>query len=355
MPLDSVRVKNNMTPELGPGGLPTEYQIARETSVIFHELLKGWGLPFQLQRFAWAVYTTCKPGELYNWNDAFFASHLGRENGTSKNYIVKLRKALKAWQGEYYEDGAGPHPVIVQVTENEYNARLKTQTPTGYTFSTEFHEHLTRISEQVRKSIYYRENWLKAIRETLANNRKALSAFGVWKERKQKRPRDPEKVAGTLWLQWERASRRLIEFYAEQGFNTNWIAAEMANRFPAMVREHMAGAVLSFKPRVNVYTPLGMMVDSFIVPGSKQDFEGFQKLVKAYLEMRNHKEDQSDAGRSVQQLTFSRPKGNSDRSEVNVSPILVDSETAKSLRKISSDESVDPARKRFLAGHQKRE
>jgi hypothetical protein len=350
-----------MHPEFSGSGLPTEYQISREITVIFHELLKGWGLPYQLQRFCWAVYSTCKPGQTFNWNDGHFARLLGRDGSTSKNYICKLRRHLKEWQSGYYEDNdqddrTGPHPVIISVLENEYNSKLKTQTPTGYVFSVEFDAHLKRIAQQVRASAYYKENWLKAIHETLDRNRKSLSEFGVWRQRKQKRPRDPEKVAGTLWLCWEKASERLIEFYAEQGFKANWIAAEMANRFPTMVRKHMAGAVLSFKPRVNVYTPLGMMVDSFIVPGSKEDFDGFQKLVNAYLDMRNNKgEYTNDAGRSVQQLTFERPGRNTDPGAVHVPAILDDSALTESLQKISSNQSVDTARNRFLRGNKKRE
>lgn len=347
----NIRIKNNLAPDLSPGGDPTPEQLAKEYSYLFTKVTRGLGLPYQLSRFLFALNTICKAGELYQWNDEILAETIGRE-GVSRNYICNLRRALREWQGAEYESGRR-HPIFVQVEENNYNRTLKKQIPTGYIVSLEFKELLESIWSKVHTSQYYPYNWLKAVSEVLDSNKLQLEAFGVWRERKQKRPRDPEKIAGTLWLIWERSASRLINFHVEQGYDPDWIIGEMGRQFPVMAARLKSESLLVYKPRIRVADKENNLIDSFPVKGSRADFNGFMILVRAYIESRKNpiEENQNYAGSFGKQSTISRAPGNNN-SIAYVPTILDDSTLAESLQKVSGNKSLDNARNRFLRRNQ---
>lgn len=203
---------NNNAPILS-GGSPTELQITAERSVIFTRLLTGLGVPRQVQRFIWVIYTNTRPGELYHFNDYQLAADLGcSDSATSRNYVVNLRKKLKQWNARSYDSAKFAHYSFVSVQENSWDPKTKKQNPTGYIFSKSFAAAIDKIQADLHKHYGYKTNWKFALRELIDKAGAAdLKEFGFWNERRKSRPRTVEDILGSLLLNWKRLSRRFIE------------------------------------------------------------------------------------------------------------------------------------------------
>ena len=122
-----LKQKNDNTPLL-LDGKPTEAQVTKERTVLFFTILRGLGIPRQVARFIHVLYNVTKPGKLYNFNDLFLADHLGCDGSpTTRNYVVNLRRKMKEWNGEFYDEVLKTkHFSFVSIVENEFNTTTKT-------------------------------------------------------------------------------------------------------------------------------------------------------------------------------------------------------------------------------------
>lgn len=206
-------MKQNYFPDI-TNGLQTDFQTAREFTFLFSHVLNGYGLPYQLHKFASAIFTLTKPGLKYRISDHQIAACLG---DTSTNYVVSLRKKYKSWCSEG-TDGIRNFQFIT-VIENSYDFKNKRQLATEYEFSIELTDLLENLWNKARKHLQYKRNWIIAIKETCFQNREKLLEFGSWTQRKRKAERSADKVFETLLRHFKNHVSRTLEFVRDQGGN----------------------------------------------------------------------------------------------------------------------------------------
>lgn len=249
--------RNDNTPDL-INGRASDMQTASERSVIFTHVLKGLGVPRQVQRFIWILYTISKPGLTYQFNDFQLAEHLGCAAGpTSRTYPANLRKKLREWNNGSYDSHGTKHFSFVSVQENNYDPKTKKQNPTGYLFSEKFAQILDELHDQVRRHNSYKTNWILAIREVCATaGRSELTDFGFWNERKEKRPRRPEDIIGTLLLNYKRLTRKIVDLSTQFGMSKDDTAEFLLRMSTNYIREAQFTSLAS-NPTITIKQPGG--------------------------------------------------------------------------------------------------
>lgn len=284
----NLHILNDCRPQLNDAGDPLDIQTANEWSFLFYYVCKGYDLPFQLTKFLFKINEVSRPGELYQWSDFQMSAFLG---GTTRNYVCNLRKRLKQWQAAEVETGENTfrrNPTFCTIQENDYNPKQKKQVPTGYLINPEFFVMLESIWKAARKSPFYKENWHKAIKEAASKNRKSLIEWGgFWSEKKQKRPRDPEKIAGTLWINFSRAAERIVLHYVNQGFEATWIEAKLKAALPNILENSIA---MTTAPGIWNKDEHGNDTSKIEFKGKFNEFTAFNKKVHAYIESKGPRE-----------------------------------------------------------------
>lgn len=270
---DSQVIKNDYRPDFSDGK-PTELQIIREFSFLFDYVLNGYSVPFQLRKFLFKLFTLTKDDKIYSISDKVLAAQLG---DVSRNYVVNLRKKLKAWFNSENENGIRNYP-FVSVTENKFDTKTNKQKPTEYAFSMDFIELLQRLNKSARSHRKYKENWIIAIKETCAAEKEGkLLDFGYWTTRKKKRERSADNVLGTYLLNWKRTTVRLLEFLCEQGFEARKTKDVLLHILP-QVLEHTFNEMIVDEPNL----PYG-------IKGTNNDFQMFFQLAIDYVNAREDK------------------------------------------------------------------
>lgn len=287
MAANAIQLKrNDLTPEF-VNDKPTDRQIAAERFVLFTHILKNLGVPRQVNRFIWTIYTLTKPGEQYHFNDYQIAEYLGCDGETvSRNYVSSVRKKMRDWNNSGYDDHGTKHYSFVSVIENNYDPKTKKQNPTGYVFSKEFADKLDQIHDRVRNHIRYNDNWLQAVKSVCGEvGRSEFSEFGFWNFRKEKRERSMEDIIGTLLLNWKRSTRRLVTAAMEFGFDKEDISAWLRATAPGYIQQAVNNE-LFFGPTLTIKVPGGDIDKDFTDGnGNKVIVSRFQLDRKVFMEV----------------------------------------------------------------------
>jgi hypothetical protein len=352
------KIKNDYSPELTEGK-PSEHQIIKEFSYLFDYVLNGYGVPFQLRKFLFKIFALTKDGKTYSITDFVLAEQLGN---TSRNYVVNLRKKLKAWFNAENENGIRNYPFI-SIRENSYDTKLKKQLATEYQFSLEFSELLQYLTAQIRKHPKYKENFIIALKEVCgAEKKSALLAFGFWDVRKKKRERSADNILGTYLLNFKRITRRICEFVTNQGFDAEETKDYLKTLLPQFIDESFddIDKILTSKPNVK-----GVRV----YPGEK-DFNLFMETVLSYVNEREEKpitilpkafsrlREKDNVCSSNGQFNTNGARSGETSGGVsanNVPGTLEFGETFFAGKKDASQTALDIEHERFFAKHQKRE
>ncbi len=297
MQTDQVNSKhrNDHRPEL-TNGKPTERQSEHERAVLFNYVLRNLGVSRQAIRFIYVIKTLTVPGKVYRFNDYFLAEHLGcPDSPTCRNYVVNLRKKLKEWNRGFYNHHGTRHFPFVSVEENTYDFKTKKQQSTGYVFSPEFADLLESLLVKVRANSHYNTNWIRAIRETCGTEAGAdLKAFGFWKERKERLPRTPEDILGTLLLNWKRLTKKIVSEGKRLGVPTDLMARKLMELGPNYVLrakwecEAEFGQIATLRvpgatDEAEVHDTKGNFVLHIRAEYSEEDFEKLFSKVLSYV------------------------------------------------------------------------
>ena len=302
--------RNDVTPDLQPDGKPSEKQITAERSLAFTLAVSGLGVPRQIQRFMWMIYTITKAGQYYQFNDYQLGEYLGCDaSAVSRNYVSALRRKLRDWQNSSYNDHGLKHYTFVSIQENNYDPKTKKQNPTGYQFSAEFATAIDEIILKCRDHRDYGRNWIRAMRETVATSgTDELSAFGFYNYRRERRPRAIEDILGTLLLNYKRLTREIIKVAANVGINPKWVADELMVLGPsyAMLMKDNATFLGQFGEHASISLPCdapelephilrdsetGNEIINFSVQKTKREFQTIWKKAFAYASERERKEE----------------------------------------------------------------
>ncbi len=295
--------RNDHKPEL-QNGIPTERQSEHERAVLFNYVLRNLGVSRQAIRFIYVIKSLTVPGKVYHFNDYFLAEHLGcAESPTCRNYVVNLRKKLKEWNRGTYNDHGTRHYSFVSVEENTYDYKTKKQNSTGYLFSQDFADLLENLIVKVRANSHYQTNWIRAIRETCGTEAGAdLKEFGFWKERKERLPRTPEDILGTLLLNWKRLTKKIIFEGKRLGVPSDLLARKLIDLGPGYVlrgkweaeaQYGVIGRVLTpgADQQAEVHDTNGNFVSHFHLELEENEFEKLWTKVLSYVGEREKPEE----------------------------------------------------------------